>query len=71
MSRNMEPEPLRDPLDWEVAKLLKLDFIPPFTCLGKSSEGTKGQLSQWLFRGFITYSNQTGLYSKTASYLGN
>ena len=41
------------------------------TSLGKSSEGTKGQLSQWLFRGFITYSNQTGLYSKTASYLGN
>ena len=41
------------------------------TSLGKSSEGTRGQLSQWLFRGFITYSNQTGLYSKTASYLGN
>ncbi len=36
--------------------------------LGKSKEGTKGQLSLWLFRGFIEYSNQTGLYSKTEKY---
>ena len=41
------------------------------TQLGKSSEGTKGQLSQWLFRKFIEYSNQTGLYSKTETYLNN
>ena len=39
------------------------------TQLGKSSEGTKGQLSQWLFRKFIEYSNQTGLYTKTDKYL--
>jgi hypothetical protein len=39
------------------------------TSLGKSPDGTKGQLSQWLFRKFITYSNQTGLYSKTEEYL--
>ena len=39
------------------------------TSLGKSAEGTKGQLAKWVFRKFITYSNQTGLYSKTASYL--
>jgi hypothetical protein len=37
--------------------------------LGKSKEGAKGQLSQWVFRKFITYSNQTGLYSKTEEYL--
>ena len=37
--------------------------------LGKSEEGAKGQLSQWVFRGFITYSNQTGLYTKTEEYL--
>ena len=37
--------------------------------LGKSKEGTKGQLSLWLFRGFVEYSNQTGLYSKTEKYL--
>jgi len=37
--------------------------------LGKSKEGTKGQLAQWVFRKFITYSNQTGLYSKTEEYL--
>ena len=37
--------------------------------IGKSKEGTKGQLSQWVFRKFITYSNQTGLYSKTEEYL--
>ena len=39
--------------------------------LGKSKEGTQHQLSVWKNRGFITYSNQTGLYTKTASYLGN
>ena len=39
------------------------------TSLGKSAEGTKGQLAKWVFRKFITYSNQTGLYSKTEEYL--
>ena len=39
------------------------------TSLGKSKEGTGGQLRKWVHRKFITYSNQTGLYSKTASYL--
>ena len=39
------------------------------TELGKSKEGTGGQLRQWLHREFITYSNQTGLYSKTEEYL--
>ena len=37
--------------------------------LGKSKEGTSGQLRKWVFRGFITYSNQTGLYTKTEEYL--
>jgi hypothetical protein len=37
--------------------------------LGKSEEGAKGQLSQWVFRKFITYSDQTGLYTKTEEYL--
>ena len=37
--------------------------------LGKSKEGTSGQLRQWLFRKFITYSCQTGLYTKTEEYL--
>ena len=37
--------------------------------LGKSSEGTKDQLNHWVFRKFITYSEQTGLYSKTEKYL--
>ncbi len=36
---------------------------------GKSSEGTKNQLYKWVFRKFITYSNQTGLYTKTDEYL--
>ena len=39
------------------------------TKLGKSAEGTGGQLRKWLFRKFITYSNQTGLYTKTEEYL--
>jgi hypothetical protein len=37
--------------------------------LEKSKEGTKGQLAKWVFRKFITYSNQTGLYTKTEEYL--
>lgn len=37
--------------------------------LGKSKEGTSNQLRQWVFRKFITYCPQTGLYSKTQEYL--
>ena len=41
------------------------------TSMGKSKEGTNHQLSVWKNRGFITYSEQTGLYSKTEKYLTN
>jgi hypothetical protein len=37
--------------------------------VGKSKEGTKRQLRVWVHRGFIEYSNQTGLYTKTDEYL--
>lgn len=37
--------------------------------MGKSIEGTKNQLYKWVFRKFVTYSNQTGLYTKTEAYL--
>ncbi|MBO5549795.1 MAG: hypothetical protein J5954_09295 [Prevotella sp.] len=37
--------------------------------LGKSKGGTKHQLNVWKNREFITYSNQTGLYTKTEKYL--
>ena len=37
--------------------------------LDKNPEGAKAQLNNWLHRKFITYSCQTGLYSKTDSYL--
>ena len=37
--------------------------------LGKSKEGTNAQIRKWLYRKFITYSNQTGLYTKTQEYL--
>ena len=37
--------------------------------LGKSKEGTKHQLRVWKNRKFITYSAQTGLYTKTEEYL--
>lgn len=37
--------------------------------LGKSKEGTNRQLRVWTHRKFITYSAQTGLYSKTQEYL--
>ncbi len=39
------------------------------TSLGKSVEGTGGQLRKWVFRKFITYSDETGLYTKTGEYL--
>ena len=38
---------------------------------GKNKEGAKNQLAQWVFRKFITYSAQTGLYTKTEEYLRN
>ena len=37
--------------------------------MGKNKEGANAQMRQWVSRGFITYSNQTGLYSKTDDYL--
>lgn len=36
---------------------------------GKDKEGSKAQLAVWKNRGFITYSAQTGLYTKTEKYL--
>ncbi len=39
--------------------------------LGKPSDGSNLQINVWKNRGFITYSAQTGMYSKTASYLNN
>ena len=39
------------------------------TQLGKSKDGAKNQLYQWLFRKFITYNDQTALYTKTDFYL--
>ena len=41
------------------------------TSLGKSKKGTKHQINVWKNRGFISYSNQTGLYTKTEEYLKN
>jgi len=37
--------------------------------VGKPTEGTKRQLRVWMSRGFISYSNQTGMYTKTDEYL--
>ena len=37
--------------------------------LGKTKEGTKSQIYKWTHRKFITYSAQTGLYTKTQEYL--
>jgi hypothetical protein len=39
------------------------------TSIGKSAEGTNGLLRQWVFRKFVTYSEETGLYTKTEEYL--
>ena len=37
--------------------------------LGKTREGTRQQLRVWMNRKFITYSEQTRLYTKTDEYL--
>jgi len=37
--------------------------------LGKSKEGTDAQLRKWHSRKFITFSEETGLYTKTEEYL--
>ena len=37
--------------------------------LGKTKDGTKNQPYKWVFRKFVTYSAQTGMYSKTKEYL--
>lgn len=37
--------------------------------MGKNVTGTKHQLDVWVNRGFITYSAQTGLYTKTEKYM--
>ena len=39
------------------------------TSLGKSKEGTRHQLNVWKNRGFVTFSEQTRLYTKTDEYL--
>jgi hypothetical protein len=36
---------------------------------GKNKEGAKDQLYVWKNRGFITYNELTGLYTKTEEYL--
>ena len=40
------------------------------TQLGKDKDGARQQLCQWVYRGFITRSEETGLYTKTPEYLG-
>ena len=37
--------------------------------VGKSPDGAKRQLIVWKCRGFVEYSTETGLFSKTSSYL--
>lgn len=37
--------------------------------LDKSKDGTNAQLRKWVFRNFITFDEQTGLYTKTEEYL--
>ena len=37
--------------------------------LGKNKDGANAQLRKWLFRKFITFSDETGLYTKTKEYM--
>ena len=47
----------------------KAQFEALRTQMGKSKEGTRDQLYKWKSRSFITFSEQTGLYTKTETYL--
>lgn len=53
---------LADAFNESQLEALRLSF-------GKDKEGTRRQIRVWMSRGFITFSNQTGLYTKTAEYL--
>ena len=55
-------EDLSDPFNEAQLEVLRVN-------IGKSKEGTKRQLRVWMSRGFIEYSEQTGLYTKTEAYL--
>ena len=55
-------EDLSDPFNEAQLEALRVN-------IGKSKEGTKRQLRVWMSRGFIEYSEQTGLYTKTEAYL--
>ena len=44
-----------------------LNWKPCVSEMGKSKEGARNQLKQWTFRKFITYSPQTGMYTKSIS----
>ena len=55
-------ESLPDPFSEQQLENLRIS-------LGKSKEGTKHQISVWVNRNFVAYSNQTGLYTKTEDYL--
>ncbi len=39
------------------------------TTIGKSKEGTKRQLRVWVHRGLVVFNPETGLYTKTETYL--
>ncbi len=53
---------LPDPFNEQQLEALRLS-------LGKRKEGTKHLLNIWRYRGFITFSAETGLYTKTEEYL--
>ena len=65
-ARRRGPKNLLDdlPLSFNVAQLEALRLS-----LGKNKEGADNQLRKWASRKFITYSAQTGLYTKTQEYL--
>ena len=60
------PQNMLDSLD-DVFNEQQLVALRESLC--KSKEGTRHLLSCWKYRGFITYSEQTGLYTKTETYL--
>jgi len=55
-------ESLENPFSKEQLKALRVQ-------MGKSEDGTDGQLRQWVFRKLVTYSAETNLYHMTEECL--
>ena len=65
-TRNNGPKNMLESLP-DTFSLTQLEALR--TSIGKNKEGARNQLYLWKSRGFVTHSDETGLYTKTETYL--